>query len=93
MTPELSEGLMPYAEWLESFIRSIVEMKPVRIGVCAVGENGEVLTGYYGDLYPEDKAVMAYHIQTDAIMDTVTANAKQIVMAAEENDDDEAEDG
>lgn len=59
MTPELSEGLMPYAEWLEDFIRSIVEMKPVRIGVCAVGENGEVLTGYYGDLYPKER--MASH--------------------------------
>lgn len=89
MTPELSEGLMPYAEWLEDFIRSIVEMKPARIGVCAVGENGEVLTGYYGDLYPEDKAVMAYHIQTDAIMDTVKANARDIVEAAEEDDDAE----
>ena len=33
MTPELSEDLMPYAEWLEDFIRSIVEMKPARIGV------------------------------------------------------------
>lgn len=89
MTPEMNEGLAPYAEWLEDFIRSIVEMKPARIGVCAVGENGEVLTGYYGDLYPEDKAVMAYHIQTDAIMDTVKANARDIVEAAEEDDDAE----
>lgn len=66
-------------------------MKPVRIGVCAVGENGEVLTGYYGDLYPEDKAVMAYHIQTDAIMDTVKANARDIMEAAEEDDEVETD--
>ena len=72
----------PYAKWLEGFCRQVVEMKPERIGVCVLSES-TVLTAYYGEMCPEDKAVMAYHIQSDAIMDTVMANAKRIVEAAE----------
>lgn len=75
----------PYAEWLESFCRQVVEMEPDRIGVCVINKDA-VLTAYYGEMCPEDKAVMAYHIQTDAIMDTVMANARSIVEAAEEDD-------
>lgn len=73
----------PYAEFLESFIRNIVELLPEKIGVCAILPDGSVLTGYYGDCSHQDKAMMGYHMHTDAVMDTVEANAKRIIEAAE----------
>lgn len=78
-----------YAEWLEAFCRQVVEMKPERIGVCVINKDA-VMTAYYGEMCPEDKAAMAYHIQTDAIMDTVLANAKSIVAAAEDDGSEES---
>lgn len=73
----------PYAEWLEGMIRTIMEHKPVRMGVCMVLENGEVFTGYYGEHSAEDMAVMAYHIQADSTWKLILANADQIVREAE----------
>ena len=37
-----------YAEWLEEFIKSIMEFKPEKIGVCALLPDGGTLTAYYG---------------------------------------------
>lgn len=81
----------PYAKWLEGLIQSILENKPVRIGICAVTDDGLVLTGYYGDCCPEDKYVMAYHIHADAFVDVAKANAREILAAAQEGDEDDAE--
>lgn len=79
----------PYAAWLEGFIKAVMEHKPEMIGVCCIMENGESMTGYFGDVYHADKAVMAYHLQIDAITDVVKANAAQLIQAEE---DDEEED-
>ena len=78
-----------YAEWLEGFIESLLEHKPEKIGVCAILPDGNYLTGFYGKCYPTDKAVMAYQIHTDAVYDTIKANAKEIVSAADEQEDEE----
>ena len=78
----------PYAEFLENFIENIMELQPEKIGVSAILPDGSVLTGYYGDCGHQDKAMMGYHMTTDAMMDTVTANARQIIEAAEEGDED-----
>lgn len=78
----------PYAEFLEHFIESIMELKPTKVGVCLLGCVGDTsLTGYLGECCPEDKAVMAYHINSDAILDTVKANARDIIQAAEEQEE------
>ena len=56
-----------------------------------LSNGGESMTDYPSacDTCPEDKAVMDYHLQSDAIMDTVMANAKMIVEAAEETDEED----
>jgi len=77
----------PYAEWLEEMCKSVMEYKPEKMGICMVMEDGTVLTGYYGELYPQDKAMMAYHMNTDAIFDTIKVNAKMILDAAEEQEE------
>ena len=61
-----------------------MERKPVRMGVVLVMEDGEVVTGYYGDHSPEDVARMAYHMNTDSIWQLITANADKIMELAQE---------
>ena len=79
---------LPYAEFLEEAIRSLAEHKAEKIVICAALEDGNYLTGYYGDCGPVDKAVMAHHINSDAMMDVIYANAQSIIQAAEEGEDD-----
>lgn len=79
----------PYAEFLENFIQNVMELQPEKIGVSAILPDGSVMTGYYGDCCHQDKAIMGYHMTTDAMMDTIFANARQIVEAAQEDEDEE----
>ena len=78
-----------YAEFLEGFCREVVDHQPVTIGVACMNPDGTVLTGYYGEAGHNEKALMGYHMQLDATLMSVMANAKQIVAAAEEQDGDE----
>lgn len=86
----------PYAEWLEGMIRQIMEVKPVRMGIVMVAEDGVVLTGYYGDRSHQDIAAMAWHLNMDAIWETVSVNADKLLimgqdlMESEEDDGDDA---
>ena len=79
-----------YAEWLEEFIQHIMELKPEKIGVCALLPDGSTLTHYFGGCYHTDKAVMGYTMTQDAFMDVMYANAKEILEAAEEQDGDDS---
>ena len=83
----MDEKLKPYAQFLEGFAKSLVEYQPDKICVCAFLPGGEILTGYYGDVSSQDKAVMAHNINCDAVLDSIMANAKMIVQAAEEQED------
>lgn len=84
----MDEKLKPYAVFLEDFIKQLIEYQPEKVGVCAILPGGEILTGYCGDVGCQDKAVMAHNINCDAIMDSVVANAKMIVQAAEEQEEE-----
>lgn len=72
-----------YAEWLEEVIKDIMEYKPERIGVCMLLPNGGTYSNYFGDCGHLDKALMGYTMNLDAIMEVTTANADQILEAAE----------
>ena len=85
----MNEKLTPYAQFLEEFAQQLVEYQPEKVCICAILPGGEILTWYFGDTGPQDKAVMAHNINCDAVMDTVVANAKTIVRAAEEQEDEE----
>ena len=84
----MDERLKPYAEWLEGLMRDLVEHQPDMIGVCAFLPEGDVLTSYFGGCNPSDKAEMGFHMTSDAHLDTMMANAKMIVEAAEEQDEE-----
>ena len=72
-----------YAEWLEEVIKDIMEYKPERLGVCMLLPDGGTYTNYFGDCGHMDKALMGYTMNLDAIMEVTTANADQILAAAE----------
>jgi hypothetical protein len=78
-----------YAEWLEEFIKDIMEYKPERIGVCMLLPNGGTYSNYFGDCGHMDKALMGYTMNLDAIMEVTTANADQILAAAEAADEEQ----
>ena len=75
-----------YAGWLEELIREIVEREPEIIAAVFTGKDGLTYTHYYGDCMPTDKAVMAHWVNSDAMMDTVFANAGLIMDAAMEEE-------
>ncbi|MBQ8264137.1 MAG: hypothetical protein IJY96_05105 [Oscillospiraceae bacterium] len=79
----------PYANWLEDMCAAVFEHKPVQIGICAINPDGTVLTAYYGEPNHADKAQIAHHIYSDAMMDIVMANAADVVEAAEEEGEDD----
>ena len=83
------DGMEKYAEFLEGFCSEVVEHQPEKIGVVCMLPSGSVLTGYYGDAGYNDKALMGFHMQLDATLESVMANAKRIVQAAEEQEDEE----
>lgn len=76
-----------YAEWLEEVIKDIMEYKPERFGICLLLPDGGTYTNYFGDCGHMDKALMGYTMNLDAVMEVVNANAKDIVEAAEEEQD------
>lgn len=64
---------LPYAEWLEGSLKSIIG-KPVQ-AICLMTklETGEVGSGYY-NASMTDKLVFAGFIQQDAMLDTLVVN-------------------
>ena len=82
-----------YAEWLEDLIKNIMEHQPEKIGVCYFLPDGGTLTSYFGGCYHMDKALMGYTMNLDATMEVVSANAKDILEAAEEEQDGEEHEG
>lgn len=80
----------PYAGFLEMLIKNVVELKPEKIAVTGMMEDGTVFTAVYGDMSPYDLAAMGFHMQADAMFEIVKANAREIIEAAEE---EEGEDG
>ena len=79
-----------YAEFLEELILNIMETQPEKIGVCALLPDGSTLTQYFGGCYHTDKAVMGYTMNQDALMDVITANIKDIMAEAEEQDGEDS---
>lgn len=78
---------LPYAGWLEDGIRLLTEHDVKSIAIAALTGGEQVLTAYW-EAGMADKAVMAAFIQGDAMLDMAMANAKMIVEAAEEEEED-----
>lgn len=80
--------MLPYAKWLEESIRKMAGMDVKSIALAAITGEKEVMTAYYDACFA-DMAVMAANIQADGIFDMTLANARMIVEAAEEQENDD----
>lgn len=78
-----------YAPWAADSL-SLIEQEGVqKIAILGITPSGEVLTAYY-NLQMSDKAVIAAHVQADAVLDSVMANGN-LIRNSWEAADDEAE--
>ena len=83
----MDERLEPYAGWLEGFLGALVALKPSKIGVVMLMEDGRTLTSFFGNVGTGEKGMMAYHIAADAFKDELLANAAEIIRKAMEQED------
>lgn len=78
----------PYAKWLAESLAYIDNMPVGAIAIVAINQkNNDVTTGYY-NCSMQDKAIIATNIQSDALYDSILANADQIVKRAEEMEEE-----
>ena len=74
----------PYASWLAESLANIDDINADAIAITAIDvKKHEVITGYY-NCSMQDKAIIATNIQSDALYDSILANADQIIKRAEE---------
>ena len=67
----------PYAEWLESALREMVDLKPQTIGIVTIMPDGTTATQYYS-ADNRDRAVMIESIMIDYMEALIIANADHI---------------
>lgn len=77
-----------YGEFLESLIRDILETKPKNIAAVFFSDDGEAHTCYFGTCYPAEVGQMAWQLNADAFLTMAQANARTILEAAEEEEDE-----
>lgn len=85
----MDERMKPYAGFLENLCKDVAELQPAKIAVVGLLPGGEVYVTVCGDVSPCDMGTMAFRLQIEAVMDVIKANAKEIIEAAQENDEDE----
>lgn len=81
----------PYAAWLEKVLREIMARKPVKMGVVMLLEDGDAVSGYYGECCPMDISMMANHMNLDAMWRIICANADEILRIGKEMEEMEEE--
>lgn len=78
-----------YGEFLESLVKDILETQPENIAVVFFSDDGEAHTLYFGKCYPADVGQMAWQLNADAMLAMAQANARTILDAAENEEDEE----
>lgn len=78
----------PYASWLESVIREMVNINPESIAMEMVDETGSVSTCYY-NTSPNDRACMIDAMRDDAREQWIKDNAEFVraILDGEEDED------
>ena len=78
---------MPWAGWMEETVRRLTELGAEQIAVVAFTENGQVFSGYYAMNIAEMQAAGGTII-TDAVMETVKINFRELQEEAEDGDEE-----
>ena len=85
---EIDISNSPYAEWLESFVRSVLDFEPDSIGVAMSRKSDDyVMTAYYR-ADANDKSTFIENIRSDWVLDIIESNASRIrnMLIEAEND-------
>lgn len=79
----------PYAPWLESTFREMVDIDPVSIAMEMVDANGQLYTCYW-NTSRDDRAQMMSAMQDDDLLDLIRNNKDVIneILSGEEVDED-----
>lgn len=86
MTIIISDQMrQPYSDFVKDALFALAEYDIRCLCVCGLAADGECVTGYW-DAQAMDKAALASHIFSDAILDAMKANAREILEAAEEDE-------
>ena len=82
----------PLVAFLEEAVKDLITSNAEQVAICARLPNGDMHTIYYNCDYPLEMAMLGMQIQADAMFDVMLINAKEIVAAAESEDEpDDAE--
>ena len=81
---------LPYAPWLESTIRDLVDINPTAIAMQMMDESGEIYSCYY-NMSPNIRAQFIAGMQDDDRLEWVKNNRHVIadILAGEEEGEDE----
>ena len=89
MTPEEINNLPePMVRWLEESVQTLCKIKPVSCAFVGRAPDGTAFTGYWGAT-TEGKAMLAYSILQDVVIDTIANNREYIQHAWEEQENQE----
>lgn len=80
---------IPFAEMLEDSIKTLTDHEAQNAVVCGVLKDGSVMTAF-ANMVAEDKAIIAWHILSTAMMEVVLANIDTIKAAIDELEEDNA---
>lgn len=72
-----------WADWMAETLAHLSQDQAKNIAVAALLPDDQAVTGYF-NMSAADKAVIATHIQADAMLDVVKANGDTIQQAWEE---------
>jgi hypothetical protein len=78
----------PYAEWLESVLRQLVDMNPQAIGIVAIMPDGSTGTQYY-NADARDLTIMREAIMLDYLTEFLANNADLLREIVDGEADDE----
>lgn len=73
-----------WGAWMAEALGHLSQHQAKNIAIAALLPDGQTVTGYF-DMSANDKAIIAAHIQADAMLDVVKANGDTIRQAWEEN--------
>lgn len=79
---------IPFADVLEDAIKELTDGKAQNVAICGRLKDGAMLTAF-ANTVAEDKAIIAWHILSTALMEVVLNNIDLIKEALDEYEEDD----
>lgn len=82
----------PYAEWLESVVKSVFDCEPVSIAFQMRDEEGHTFVSWYNTTV-DDIAIMVNSMQIEGTLQYLKDNRDELMDIINSDDDEDEEDG